>query len=153
MRRIDGLLSKYGDNHQNKFNKLIHWFGVTMIFFSIVGLLWAVPFPLETSAFVNWATLTMVPVAAYYLYLSPRLAMGMILQLAVFSVLTHLLATRVSTPLWMISAVIFVIASVLQFIGHMVEGQKPAFLADLRALLIGPAWLMHFVYQRVGLRY
>lgn len=153
MRRIDGLLSSYSKNHQNKINKAIHWVGVTMIFFSIVGMLWALPFPLATSSFVNWATLAMIPVAAYYVYLSPSLAVGMILQMAVFAVCAHLLASCISTPLWMISAVMFTVATVLQFVGHMVEGQKPAFLQDLRALLIGPAWLMHFVYRRVGLPY
>ena len=42
---------------------------------------------------------------------------------------------------------------VFQFIGHMFEGQKPSFMSDVRFLLIGPAWLMHFVYRRAGLPY
>ncbi len=44
------MLSDYGKNHQNKINKLIHWVGVTLIFFSIVAMLRSVPFPPETSS-------------------------------------------------------------------------------------------------------
>jgi len=40
-----------------------------------------------------------------------------------------------------------------QFIGHAIEGQKPSFFKDLQFLLIGPAWLMHFIYRQAGIRY
>ncbi len=48
---------------------------------------------------------------------------------------------------------IFVVSSAFQFIGHKVEGKKPSFLKDVEFLLIGPAWLMHFVYKKIGLPY
>ena len=37
MKKIDALLNEYGESHQNKTNKLIHWLCVPLIFFSIVG--------------------------------------------------------------------------------------------------------------------
>ena len=40
-----------------------------------------------------------------------------------------------------------------QFIGHKIEGKKPAFLPDLVFLLIGPAWLMSKIYAKIGQRY
>ena len=43
MRKIDALLKEYGESHQNKTNKLIHWICVPAIFFSIVGLVWSIP--------------------------------------------------------------------------------------------------------------
>ena len=33
------------------------------------------------------------------------------------------------------------------------EGKKPSFLKDLQFLLIGPLWLLHFVYRRLGWGY
>jgi hypothetical protein len=33
------------------------------------------------------------------------------------------------------------------------EGKKPSFFKDVVFLLIGPAWLMSFVYKRFGQRY
>jgi len=34
-----------------------------------------------------------------------------------------------------------------------VEGKKPSFLEDLQFLLIGPLWLLHFVYRHLNWRY
>ena len=44
------------------------------------------------------------------------------------------------------SVAVFVIAWILQFIGHKIEGKKPSFFKDVQFLLIGPAWIFcHFV--------
>ena len=48
---------------------------------------------------------------------------------------------------------IFIFAWILQFIGHEIEGKKPAFVEDLKFLLIGPAWLLGFIYKKVGIKY
>jgi uncharacterized membrane protein YGL010W len=52
-----------------------------------------------------------------------------------------------------VSIVVFVAAWIGQFIGHVLEGRKPAFVEDLRQLLVGPAWLLGFVYRRFGIAY
>jgi len=52
-----------------------------------------------------------------------------------------------------IAIAVFVLAWMGQFIGHAIEGRKPKFLQDLQFLLIGPAWLLQFVYRAVGIRY
>jgi uncharacterized membrane protein YGL010W len=56
-------------------------------------------------------------------------------------------------PMWAVSLGIFVLAWIGQFYGHKVEGKKPSFFKDLQFLLIGPAWLMHFVYKKIGIPY
>jgi uncharacterized membrane protein YGL010W len=57
------------------------------------------------------------------------------------------------TPLWSTALVIFVLAWIGQFVGHKIEGEKPSFLEDIQFLLVGPAWLLHFVYRRIGIPY
>jgi len=84
MRRIDRLLNEYGACHQNELNKRIHWICVTTIFFSVVGLLWSIPFPFASPPYVNWATVTAVPVILYYLALSVPLAVGMAILMVLF---------------------------------------------------------------------
>ena len=54
-------------------------------------------------------------------------------------------------PLWQVCLLLFVLAWIGQFYGHKVEGKKPSFLKDLQFLLIGPAWLMNFIYKRLGI--
>ncbi len=65
----------------------------------------------------------------------------------------NLIGRTINAPLWVISLAIFFVAWVGQFYGHKVEGKKPSFFKDIQFLLIGPAWLMHFIYKRLGIPY
>ena len=164
MKKIDLLLNEYGESHQNKTNKLIHWLCVPAIFYSIVGLVWEIPLgPLADIKYngfqyLNWASLTLCLVFIYYLTLSPIITLGMI----VFSIgclyLTNItenliLEGVISIDLWAISLIIFALAWIFQFVGHKIEGKKPSFFKDVQFLLIGPAWLMHFVYKKLNISY
>ena len=53
---------------------------------------------------------------------------------------------------WKLSLIIFIAAWIGQFIGHKIEGKKPSFFEDLQFLLIGPAWLLSFIYKKLGIR-
>jgi hypothetical protein len=55
-----------------------------------------------------------------------------------------------SYPTWAIGLGVFAIAWIGQFFGHHIEGKKPSFLKDIQFLLIGPVWLMHFIYNKIG---
>ncbi len=152
-------LDKYGESHQNHTNKLIHWVCVPAIFFSVLGLLWSIPhgflmelFPFMGN-FANFATLFMVACSLFYLRLSIPIFLGMIAVAFVFLVLCNWIDTSFSTPLWIISLIIFVVAWIGQFIGHKIEGEKPSFIDDLKFLLIGPAWLLSFIFTSLGAKY
>ncbi len=159
MRRIDELLTEYGESHQNKTNKAIHWICVPLIFFSIVGLIASIPssilqtFMGDGNPYANWATVTLVFVLVYYVTLSIPLSIGMMLFGALCLVLVNTLSRSNIAPLWLLCVVIFVVAWIGQFYGHKVEGKKPSFFKDVQFLLIGPAWLMHFIYKRLGIPY
>ncbi|WP_143960458.1 Mpo1 family 2-hydroxy fatty acid dioxygenase [Litoribacter populi] len=159
MRKIDELLAEYGVSHQNPTNKTIHWICVPAIFFSIVGLVFSIPAgPLEDlrpllGNFSNWATLVLAIVLIYYVLLSPPLALGMFLFSAICLAVANLISILSPVPLWAISLMIFILAWILQFYGHKIEGKKPSFIKDIQFLLIGPAWLMHFIYKRFGFAY
>jgi uncharacterized membrane protein YGL010W len=156
MSALPALLNEYGASHQNPTNKLVHWVCVPLIMFSILGLLWSVPVPegvRAISPWLNWATVVMVLAVGYYLRLSVPLAAGMVLVWAVMALMLRVIETSVPLPLWTVCLLIFVLAWVGQFWGHKVEGKKPSFLKDLQFLLIGPLWLLHFVYRRLGWSY
>jgi uncharacterized membrane protein YGL010W len=164
MRKIDSLLNEYGESHKNKTNKLIHWICVPLIFFSVVGLVWAIPKgPLENInlfeyEYINWATLVLCLVLVYYVSLSLLLTIGMtvfsIACLYFTNLLENLILEKIITiDLWQISLIIFILAWIFQFIGHKIEGKKPSFLKDIQFLMIGPAWLMHFIYNKLNIKY
>lgn len=160
MRKIEMYLEEYGSSHQNKTNKLIHWICVPAITFSLLGLLWSIPSgivkdlaPMDYTAYVNYASIFIVFVIIYYLRLSITLAIGMIListaiLWACFSIDKHW-----EMPLWQFSIIVFVLAWAAQFFGHKIEGKKPSFLKDVQFLLIGPVWLLHFIYKKLGIPY
>jgi uncharacterized membrane protein YGL010W len=64
-----------------------------------------------------------------------------------------ILEGAISIDLWAISLIIFALAWIFQFVGHKIEGKKPSFFKDVQFLLIGPAWLMHFVYKKLNISY
>lgn len=154
MSRIQDLLDEYGSSHQNDKNKMIHWICVPLIMFSLLGMVYFVPFPLEGSAFFNWIVVILIAAWVYYLRLSFPMFLGfMIIGLLMFWG-QHKLAHILRFEYYMIAMVsIFIFAWIGQFIGHNIEGKKPSFIEDIQFLLIGPAWLLHFIYNRFGIRY
>jgi uncharacterized membrane protein YGL010W len=153
---MDWFLEKYGESHQNPTNKIIHWFCVPAIMFSLFGLLYAIPFPVERGLLTNWATVFFAITLIYYLRLSLAMFIGFIPIGAamIFGVNTIFESSgSIASTLAYISLAIFVVAWIIQFIGHKIEGAKPSFLEDVQFLLIGPAWLLHFIYKKIGISY
>ncbi|MTI42804.1 putative membrane protein YGL010W [Roseibium hamelinense] len=152
-RRIDVLLDEYGESHQNAINKFIHWICVPVIVWTVTALLWSVPIPaaFEAYPYVNWSTIVIALAAVYYLTLSVPLAFGMVVIGVICSALNA--AYSLPLPLWQTALGVFVLAWIGQFIGHKIEGKKPSFFKDIQFLLIGPAWLLHFLYRKTGIPY
>lgn len=140
MKSVDQWFDEYGESHRNPVNKLVHWICVPLITFSVLGILWAIH-PVAAAVAVGLALV-------FYMVLSWQLALVMAVQ----SLLMLWILSLMPAVFWP-SVIIFVLAWIGQFIGHKVEGKKPSFFKDLQFLLIGPAWLMGFVFYRLGWRY
>ena len=142
MQTIDQWFSRYGESHQNAANKRIHWICVPLITWSVLALLWA---------WTPVAALVVVVVAlGFYGYLSMPIALGM---LGVVAAMAYPLARLERPTLAAVGAGVFVLAWIGQFIGHRIEGRKPSFFDDLKFLLIGPAWLLGFIYRALRIPY
>ena len=61
----------------------------------------------------------------------------------------------ISLPLfffsWRLALALFVIGWILQFVGHWIEGNQPAFFRNPIYLLIGPLWIARRALSAVGL--
>jgi uncharacterized membrane protein YGL010W len=141
MRKVDELFARYGESHRNPTNKAIHWVCVPLITWSVLAALWAVS-PLAAYVGIGVAV-------AFYAWLSPVVAIGM---LAVFALMLWPL-TVWPFSVALTALVVFVVAWIGQFVGHAIEGRKPSFFEDAKFLLVGPAWLLHFVYRKAGIPY
>lgn len=153
--KIEKLLSEYAESHKNPTNKLIHWFCVPLIFFTIFGMIRSIPeipFMQEISSYLNWMNLILIIVLVYYLFLSGILFIGFIFWALLVSIgneWLYMILGNIGT--FYFSFILFVIAWIGQFVGHGIEGKKPSFLKDVQFLLIGPAWLMNFILKAVPL--
>ena len=155
MRPADDWFNDYGESHQNPTNKTIHWICVPLILLTVLGMLWAAPVPAamaSVSPWLNWATVVMVLALIYYFALSPSLGAGMSIVLALFAYILHTLEAA-GLPMMTASVSVFVLAWIGQFVGHQIEGKKPSFFKDIQFLMIGPIWLLGFIYRRLGVRY
>ncbi len=160
MKTVQQWFDEYGESHQNSVNKRFHFICVPSIFFSIIGLLSSIPhsftgqyFSPHVNFFINFGLLLILLALIFYIRLSFSLFVG----IAAISFLSlegnYLLSTLKVAPLWVISLIIFILAWIGQFYGHKVEGKKPSFFKDVQFLLIGPAWILGFIYKKFGIKY
>ncbi len=156
MKTIYDWLEAYGESHQNKTNKKIHWICVPLIMLSLLGMLSLVKFSSPIGNFcINIAYILIFLAIIFYIRLSISITIGMVfisaLNLYVIYQLELLFFSK--TNIFLFYLMIFVIAWIGQFIGHKIEGKKPSFFEDVKFLLIGPAWLLSFIYKKIGIKY
>ena len=53
---------------------------------------------------------------------------------------------------WHWALALFIVGWILQFVGHWIEGNQPAFFRNPVYLLIGPLWLVRRALSVAGLR-
>lgn len=138
-------LDAYGESHQNRSNKLIHWVCVPVITWTVLALLWSIQWPGQP--WINAAVAFILAALVFYVRLSfvITLAMAGFTALCIALIVWH--EQAIAWPLWQTAVVLFVIAWIGQFVGHKIEGKKPSFFEDIQFLLIGPAWLMSFILR------
>jgi uncharacterized membrane protein YGL010W len=153
-RRIDRWFANYSADHRNETNQWIHVFAVPAILWSVIGLLWCIPVVGTWFRPGMWAALAMFFAWSFYFRASRWLGTGMLVVFVALSWITRWLHDAIGTQaLLELSASVFVVAWIAQFVGHKIEGRKPSFLTDLTYLLIGPAWVLAKLYRRLGWSY
>ena len=155
MSDANALIEAYAESHQNPTNKLIHWICVPVIMWTTVGLLWAIPHDYfgvgPGTAWMNWGSIGVALSLLFYFRMSVTVGVGMSVVGVALLALSYIVELLVPVALWKVCLVVFVLAWILQFVGHKIEGKKPSFLQDVFFLLVGPAWILHFVYGRMGI--
>jgi len=157
MRNIQEWLDAYGESHQNKTNKIIHWACVPLIMLSLLGMLSIVKFSIPLGSLVycfNIAHILIFLSIIFYIRLSFSITVGMIIisSICLLSIYQIELLFSCNKRLFLFYIGIFIVSWIGQFVGHKIEGKKPSFFEDLQFLLIGPAWLLSFIYKKMGIK-
>tara|TARA_Y100001934_G_C12184121_1_gene693077 strand:- start:598 stop:1059 length:462 start_codon:yes stop_codon:yes gene_type:complete len=152
MKKIDFWLDKYAESHQNSTNKLIHWFCVPIITFTLLGLLSFIKFSFLRYN-INFSYILFLFALLFYIRLSLSLTIGMGIfaggSILIINKISHIFTSNELITYYIIA---FIVAWIGQFIGHKIEGKKPSFVEDIKFLLIGPAWLLSFVYKKLNIK-
>jgi uncharacterized membrane protein YGL010W len=137
------LMSQYAAYHRDRRNIATHFVGIPLIVFA-VGALLAKPVVEVGGAFALTPAALVWSLATLWYMTRGNLALG------VATSLVNLVLILAAAPLghlavgpwlaWSLGA--FVFGWALQFIGHYYEGRKPAFVDDLRGLLVGPMFVV-----------
>lgn len=133
MKQIAAILKSYGEHHQNTFNKATHMVGVPTIVLSVMIL-------------TNWLYLMwplIIITLAYYLYLSSPLGTILSFAFIILGFIADIIAPHPNMQGVFIFLSLFLGGWIIQFIGHGVEGKKPAFLDNARQILSAPLFIAH----------
>ncbi len=140
-RKVDQLLAHYGSSHQHGTNELIHFAAIPAIMLSLCGLMFALH-PWVAYAFIAASMVS-------YLRLSGVFFVSMLIWSALILAIVHAMGSSVLV----LSAVIFVVAWIFQFIGHKIEGKKPSFFEDIQYLWVGPLFVLSKLFLKLGIKW
>tara|TARA_Y100000590_G_scaffold360368_1_gene416623 strand:+ start:592 stop:1065 length:474 start_codon:yes stop_codon:yes gene_type:complete len=154
-KNIFDWLNEYSLYHKNQTNKVIHWFCIPLIMLSLFGLLSIPNIQINISSSIyniNLSYILITLAAIFYVRLSLTITVGMLLISAGLVSIVDYLDTYSKNQLFYLYLILFIFSWAIQFIGHKIEGKKPAFIKDLKFLLIGPAWLLSFIYIKLKIK-
>ena len=141
MKTLTDQLAQYAAYHRDRRNIATHFIGIPMIVLAVQVLL-SRPVLADVGVPLTPALLATVLTCAYYLWLDRPLGALMTLLMAAGLALAWPLAAQ-GTALWLWSGLgLFVLGWAIQFVGHLWEGRKPAFVDDLVGLVIGPLFVV-----------
>lgn len=159
-RELTAWLDEYALSHQHPQNVFLHKICVPTITITLLAMLWSLPIipknirnllSVNQVGLVN-PSLILVPILAFYWNLSPPMAMAMAI-LFILIVLMLIIMEKSHVRIFRLALIVFILAWIGQFVGHEIEGKKPAFFKDLQFLLIGPLWTLAHVFRFFNLDY
>lgn len=151
---------QYAQYHRDRRNILTHLVGIPLIVMAVGMLLMRPVFSIgpywSTSAGVLWAlsSLWYLSRGALLLGLATTVVNGALMWAAYRTpVWVAWLGWPVlqDQPVWLLGLGVFFIGWVIQFIGHWLEGRKPAFVDDVIGLMVGPMFVVGEVLMALGL--
>lgn len=148
---------------QHPINRMIQVAAIPIFSFAILGLVWMIPFPKIAflakhgfDTFLNWGSFFIAGMIYYYLRLAPTLSYGVLLFIGLFSffiVQLEYVEQDGGPAVWLVCLILLLAALLALYIGKSLERHAVSGRSFRRLLLIGPIWLLHFVFNRFKIPY
>jgi uncharacterized membrane protein YGL010W len=145
MKTLEEQMSTYAAYHQEARNKATHFIGVPAIVLSLmIPLSW-----LRLEA-VSAAVVITAVLLAYYLALDLWLGLAMCVVMGALLWIGQSLADQGAAAGWAWFAALFVGGWILQLVGHVFEGRRPALADNLFQIFVAPIFLAAEVFFALG---
>lgn len=155
MKTLVEQMYQYASYHRNGRNKALHFLGVPSITFALLVPMSWIGLSVGT---IHWQQLTLamafvVAVSVYYFLLDVPLALGMVSVIAPLLALAHWVGTTMSmTTGLVVFLVTFVGGWIIQLVGHVFEGRKPALADNILQVFVSPIFLLAEALFAMGFR-
>ena len=151
MKSLEEQMSVYAAYHQDARNKATHFVGVPVIVLSLfIPLSW-LQLPLGGFT-ITGAMVFAAVVLAYYVRLDSLLAAAMAVVTALLLYAAEVISREPASVGWLWFTVLFGGGWVLQLLGHVFEGRKPALVDNLFQIFVAPIFLCAEVFFALGYR-
>lgn len=152
MKTLDQQMASYAAYHRHPLNRLTHFVGVPLIMFALF-----IPLSRVGSSFqglpVTLAGLLALGVLAYYFVLDAALALALTTVTVLLLVAAHQVASLQPTTVgWTVFVACFTGGWILQIVGHVFEGRRPALADNIWQIFVAPIFLMAEVFFALGLK-
>ena len=145
MKPLEEQMSFYAAYHQDARNKATHFVGVPVIVLSLMIPLSWLRFEGLTAAMV-----VTVVLLAYYLALDVWLGLAMCVLMGALLWIGQLIADQGALAGWIWFGVLFVGGWILQLVGHVYEGRRPALADNLFQIFVAPIFLCAELFFALG---
>jgi uncharacterized membrane protein YGL010W len=145
MKTLEDQMSTYAAYHQDARNKATHFVGVPVIVLSLmIPLAW-----LRVEAISAAMVITAI-LLAYYLALDLWLGLAMCVLMGALLWLGQTIADQGALAGWIWFGGLFVGGWILQLVGHVFEGRKPALADNLFQIFVAPIFLCAELFFALG---
>ncbi|MDX2224573.1 MAG: Mpo1-like protein [Rhodospirillaceae bacterium] len=144
-------LAMYAAYHRDKRNQATHHIGVPLIVYALLVALTQLPLPALGPVPLTAATLVLVVLLAFYLMNLPAIgAVALLIYGALYAVAAEV--GRMSPEVvWTTFGVCFVGGWIIQFVGHVFEGRRPALFNNILQIFMAPPFLIAEMMFAMGL--
>jgi uncharacterized membrane protein YGL010W len=149
MKTLEEQMAFYAAYHQDARNKATHFIGVPVIMLSLfIPLAW-LSIDIGGVA-ITAAMLFAAVVLAYYFILDVPLGIAMLVVTALLVWIADRIAALGAAQGWTWFAVLFIGGWILQLVGHVFEGRKPALADNFLQIFVAPIFLAAEVFFALG---
>lgn len=149
MKTLEDQMAFYAAYHQDARNKATHFVGVPVIMLSLfIPLAWL---RADVGGFTVTAAMVFAAVVlVYYFVLDPVLGIAMLVVNAALIWAGDRIAALGMVQGWIWFAVLFVGGWILQLVGHVFEGRKPALADNFFQIFVAPIFLCAELFFALG---